>query len=263
MDLASAIGMIADMTPGSVETRLCETAAGIPFGVAVSQGTADKGVVIGGSAFIGLSIRDITQAGAPLDPLNVSGWGTPDLYPQYANMGVMKKGHMWVQANAIVLPNAAVFFEATTGKLGGASGGLSSQGKITFTQQPVADKIITFDTVSGAGGDTAFTFKASGATGAQSNIGPTPQDTLVAAAAALNASADANLTRLTYYADGNELHYASEAVGTAGDAYVVTTDVAGATVTAMAGGLATAVEIVGARWLTKATAGQLAKVALY
>ena len=53
-------GMISDMTPSSVATRICETAAGIPFGKAVSWGTNAKGCVIGGSSFLGLSVRDIT-----------------------------------------------------------------------------------------------------------------------------------------------------------------------------------------------------------
>lgn len=255
------VGMIADMSGSHVATRICETAAGIPFGVAVSQGTADKGVVIGGSAFVGISVRDITQIGHPIDPLN-SGWGDVDKYPQYMNMGVMTRGHIWVMAKGIVAPGDPLYYEATGGTFGKDASGMSAQGKVTFTQQPVADNTITFDTVSGAGGDTAVTFKASGAAGAQSNIGLTLQQTLANLATVLNASADANITRMTYWAEGNELHYASEAVGAAGEAYVVTTNVTGATVTAMAGGVTSGTAVTGGYWISKATAGQLAKVSL-
>ena len=81
-------GMIAEMTGSEVGTRVCETVAGIPFGKAVSQGTRPKGVIIGGAAFVGLSVRDITLMSTPVDPLSE----TPnplDVYGVYTNVAVM------------------------------------------------------------------------------------------------------------------------------------------------------------------------------
>ena len=47
-------GMISEMTGSEVGTKICETAAGIPFGKAVSWGTIAKGCILGGTKFAGL-----------------------------------------------------------------------------------------------------------------------------------------------------------------------------------------------------------------
>jgi len=62
---AGLVGMIADEVEHSVTTRLCETTAGIGFGLAVSQGTGVKGCILGGSAFIGVTVRDIALSLSP------------------------------------------------------------------------------------------------------------------------------------------------------------------------------------------------------
>ena len=56
--------MIADTTPSTVGTRICETTAGIPFGKAVSWGSNAKGCILGGTPFFG--VRDITLSLAPV-----------------------------------------------------------------------------------------------------------------------------------------------------------------------------------------------------
>jgi hypothetical protein len=257
--------MIADMTKSDVQTRLCETTAGIGFGLAVSYGTqSDEGAILGGTNFLGISVRDITLNRVPIDPLSLtlSENNPVDTYLQRMNMGVMTRGHIWVRAGGPAAPGGALFFDAN-GKLCSAAGGSAASGKVAFTTNPAAGQTITI-----AG--TVWTFVASGATGTQTNIGGTLSDTLVALAAGLNASADVNIVLQTYAAyptspqpgGASELHYAVKAVGTAGNGLVVTTNVPGATVTAASGGTAAATAISGGFWVTTAIAGDIAIASL-
>lgn len=104
-------GMPADHDH-SIDTRICETAAGIGFGVAVSQGTADKGALIGGASaavFVGVTVKDITV--------------TDDEYAQYDNMGVMYRGTIWVTVGGDVTAGGDVTFASTTGVLSSAAAG--------------------------------------------------------------------------------------------------------------------------------------------
>jgi hypothetical protein len=98
-------------------SRICETAAGIGFGLAVSQGSFDKGVVLGGASedFVGISTKDITL---------VHALASLDKYVQYENMGVRRRGMVWVTAGSAVSNGDAVHFNATTGALSNAGGEL-------------------------------------------------------------------------------------------------------------------------------------------
>lgn len=52
-------GQIVDMSPRSLMSRTVETAAGIAFGVAVEQGTADEGCkVFDGGTILGVTVRE-------------------------------------------------------------------------------------------------------------------------------------------------------------------------------------------------------------
>ncbi len=259
--LRGRIGTIADEVGAEIGTRICETAAGIGFGLAVSQGTGEKGAVIGGSNFIGVSLCDVTLNGVPLDPLNDGTQIAADKIGQYFNFGVASRGHIWVEAGMLVAPGNALAYNTTTGEFTTGTGGTASHGKVTFTSNPAAEDTITFSTPTGS----VVTFKASGATGLQSNIGETLNQTLVNLAAMLNASADANLTKLKYQAyptgDAYELHWASETAG-ANDAWTAATTVTGATVTAASGGSAASTAIVGGYWKTAAIAGEPAIISL-
>lgn len=102
-------GMPAD-ADHSIDTRICETAAGIGFGVAVSQGSADKGALIGGASaavFVGVTVKDITVI--------------DDEYAQYDNMGVMYRGTIWVTVGGDVTDGGDVTFASTTGVLSSAA----------------------------------------------------------------------------------------------------------------------------------------------
>lgn len=108
-------GMPAD-ADYSADTRICETAAGIGFGVAVSQGSADKGALIGGASaavFVGVTIADKT----------INNDGGADGYNQYDNMGVMYRGTIWVQVPTAVNDGDDVTFNGTTGVLSSAAAG--------------------------------------------------------------------------------------------------------------------------------------------
>ena len=56
---ASTAGALATMANGVIQSRTVETAAGIGFGVAVEQGTADKGVILfDGGTVSGITVLD-------------------------------------------------------------------------------------------------------------------------------------------------------------------------------------------------------------
>lgn len=101
----------------NTKTGNCETAAGIGFGLAVSQGVlSDKGVVLGGAlpGFLGISVRDITLASV--------GGASVDKYQQYKNIGYLSRGQIWVLAGAAVAANDPVHFDAATGAISNAGG---------------------------------------------------------------------------------------------------------------------------------------------
>jgi hypothetical protein len=91
-----------------IDTGNCETAAGLAFGIAVSQGAADKGVIIGGTraGFRGITVRDVTLESDQLDK-----------YAQYQNVGVLTRGKIWVTVAAAVAAHDPVHFVAATGVL--------------------------------------------------------------------------------------------------------------------------------------------------
>jgi hypothetical protein len=99
----------------AADTRQVETAAGIGFGIAVSQGTNPSGCVIGGSTPVGITRADPTLARADLAPATSPGI---DIYPQYDNAGVLTLGDIWVIAGGAVTVGSAVVFSATTGQCG-------------------------------------------------------------------------------------------------------------------------------------------------
>ena len=103
------VGQIANSTPHAIDTREVETSAGIGFGLACGQGTADDGVVLGASAgdkFVGVSVKDPTRT--PDDD---------DKYIDGANAAIMTRGDVWVEAAAAVIAGDDVVFNSTTGAL--------------------------------------------------------------------------------------------------------------------------------------------------
>ncbi len=111
----AAAGMPATMHGYNGDTRICETAAGIGFGLVVSRGVNDKGCVLGGSTPCGVTIRDQTLAASAVDK-----------YPQYANVGLMIDGDIWLVATGAVANGDLLKYDATTGAPG--SSGLTTIG---------------------------------------------------------------------------------------------------------------------------------------
>lgn len=92
----------------------CETAAGIGFGVGVSQGAADRGAILGGASenFRGVTVRDVTLEN-----------DQNDLYARYQGMSVLSRGFIWVAPSAAVVPGGAVYMVPATGVFTSSSSG--------------------------------------------------------------------------------------------------------------------------------------------
>jgi hypothetical protein len=266
------VGQIVDETGYEVGTRNCETVAGIAFGLAVSQGAADKGCIIGGSKFIGISVRDVTLGLAPVDPLSAS-YLTLDAYGQHENVAVCSRGHIVVMAYDDVVANDPLYYNTTTGTFGNSASGEAADGNIVFTTQPVDATSVTLN----GGAPIVFKNVVTDAT-TQCQIGPTLGDTLVNLAAFITANpgSDANIGYFDAVAyptspggagegsGANTLLLAAKAPGTAPNSYTIATTTAGATRSAatILGGTASATAVAGASWKTSAIDGQLAVVSL-
>lgn len=91
---------------------------------------------------------------------------------------------------------------------------VKATGTITFDDQPAADSTITLN-------GTVWTFVASGASGAETNIGGDLEATLTALASDLNGSADAEVAKCTYDSTATELTIEFDTGGTTGNAFTL------------------------------------------
>lgn len=110
-------GLIYAQFPSEIQSFLVETVAGIPFGVAVSRGTdAEEQIVIGGSVFVGITIRSLDREGAA---------NTGDIqYNVTEAAGVMRAGYIYVTCPTGCVPTDVVKYNTTTGVIdSGAPGG--------------------------------------------------------------------------------------------------------------------------------------------
>jgi hypothetical protein len=99
---------------------------GLGFGLAVTKGASDRGVVLGGATkFAGVTYRDITL---------MTACNAADIYPQYQNAGVMVRGDIWVSVKAAVVAGTPALFDAVTGQLG-AGTGTAVPGAVWMTSQ--------------------------------------------------------------------------------------------------------------------------------
>lgn len=106
---AGSPGVWATTTGWDADTKQAE--GNIAFGLAVSKGTADDGALLGGTNFIGISIRDITLVHT-----------TPDRYETGDNMGVAIRGDIWVTVGGDVSAGQQAHYDSTTGVLSAAGG---------------------------------------------------------------------------------------------------------------------------------------------
>lgn len=104
-------GMPAAMNKHDADSRNVETADGIGFGLAVSQGAAARGAILGGSVdgFIGVSVQDVTLVSFPADKC-----------PQNHSLGVASEGDWFVLPSTSVTPASPVHFNEITGRFSGS-----------------------------------------------------------------------------------------------------------------------------------------------
>lgn len=112
---AYTVGMIDDQADNNIVTRNCEPAGGIGFGLAVGQGADDRGGILGGSNFVGISVRDPT-----LPRLEGS---AIDVYLQNENMNVLTRGPIAVLVRETVVAGDPVYYDTTNGQIYHAAGG--------------------------------------------------------------------------------------------------------------------------------------------
>jgi hypothetical protein len=98
-------GMIPNMEPNVIVTRIAEDVEGIGFGKVCVQGTLDKQVVDSEATvkFAGIAVLDTTR------PNNK--------YDQYDNVAVIKKGVIVVMASEAVAVGDPVYYTPATGVL--------------------------------------------------------------------------------------------------------------------------------------------------
>ena len=111
-------GMPASSSGWDVDTKICQSAS-IGFGLAVSQGSVDRGAVLGAGTtqVLGITCHDVTLPA-------IDG---ADVYVNGDNMGVAVRGDWWVSIvsgdSPDVVPGDAVYADNVTGNLGSAGGG--------------------------------------------------------------------------------------------------------------------------------------------
>lgn len=98
-------GMIPNMEPNDIVTRIAEDVEGIGFGKVCVQGTLDNQVVDSEATakFTGIAVLDTTRPTGK--------------YEQYDNVAVIKKGVIVVQASEAVAVGDPVYYTPATGVL--------------------------------------------------------------------------------------------------------------------------------------------------
>jgi hypothetical protein len=92
---------------GQVLSKACETAAGIDFGKIVSKGSSDGGCIIGGSAPIGVALRDHGQG------MSEASVGK---YLQKSMVSVLDKDFVWLETvSTSGAYRAKVYYDTATG----------------------------------------------------------------------------------------------------------------------------------------------------
>jgi len=104
-------GMVLNMEPNDIVTRLAEDVEGIGFGKVCVQGTADNQVVDSEATvkFAGIAVLDTTRPTGK--------------YEQYDNVAVMKKGVIVVQASVAVAVGDPVYYVPASGVLTNSASG--------------------------------------------------------------------------------------------------------------------------------------------
>lgn len=260
-------GQLVDQNPYTAESLTNDQSVAIQFGNAVARSGADntcKAPAVDADQIIGIALRH-----AIMPTLGPGDGGTNLVqYTQNASVPILRNGFVYAApVENVNRGDKVISITAQNGALGSSAddpGGadvaiapaIAATGSIILTAVPTAGDTVTID-------GTVVTFEASGATGNQVNLGATAAATATALAAFLNASADANIVKMTYVDSGTgSIEVVSVLTGTAGNAYTLATSdsgkitVSGAT---LAGGAAAVgsgrVIVPGARWESTTAAG--------
>jgi len=109
-------GTIFDLNPYDNVSRDVETAAGIGFGLAVSRGTDEqRQVVVGGAAFLGLTVRALDREGAANTGL-VS-------YSEKETAAIMRSGYIYAECVSGCTAGDSANYNTITGVIDSGAAG--------------------------------------------------------------------------------------------------------------------------------------------
>lgn len=113
---AAYAGLIYAQAPHDIISRSVETVAGIGFGVAVSRGTdKDKQAVLGGTDFIGITVRSLDREGA-------ANTGAIS-YAETESAAIIRSGYIWAVCPTGCTPGDAVLYTDADGVLDAGTAG--------------------------------------------------------------------------------------------------------------------------------------------
>ena len=122
-------GMIAESQMiKDVASKVVVTTATIPFGVAVGAGASDGSVRLGGAAYQGITVADLSR--------------TADQYVLGEVAGVLRKGTIWVTAAVAVTPADTVYYVPATGAITNVASGNTAIPNAKFETTAAAGALV-------------------------------------------------------------------------------------------------------------------------
>lgn len=91
----AVVGTQATMVPATIVSRNVEEPDGLAFGVPVSQGANENGVIAFAGDIVGITLLDRSAMG--------------DVFPRYSSARVMTEGDIWVTASVAVAAGDDVY----------------------------------------------------------------------------------------------------------------------------------------------------------
>ena len=111
-------GQLYSLSQNETISRAAEGAAGIPVGVAVSRGTLDNQMLLGGPSFIGIVLRTLDQEGVANDS---------DVFFNETEMAsLIRVGYVYLTCPTGCVPGALVQYNDTTGVVDSGVAGVGS-----------------------------------------------------------------------------------------------------------------------------------------
>jgi len=118
--VVSNAGQLVDLHDNDISSKSVESAS-IGFGLAVSRGTnSDRQAVLGGTSFLGITVRDLAREGANSGTLQ---------YLANETAAVLTKGYIWVVCPGGCVPGQSVLYVDATGILDVSPVGVAGPGE--------------------------------------------------------------------------------------------------------------------------------------